>query len=137
MALSLIEQHQILSGDAKPSIGLQTMINLAATNYALEFRSNHKILSDEVNPKAMQYLSRMLRLCNQLQQSGTRAQVVASLEQVIVSKIAGLEFTYTQISKATDAQWEGFIEAQMESSFENVSGVWREERTAYAAAVSL
>ena len=136
MALTVFEQSEILSGNIGPSaLTFEQLIELIAVNYAVSFKTTYTIfdLDDELLSDAREYVSKIVRACNELARQEKRLNTVKSLKYILASLIAGSNYTYAQVSGASDDQWATFIEDQIDEALENYSGVLQHEKIAYNA----
>lgn len=132
MALTAIEQLQIVSGEIKPpSVLLVDLVHQVAFMYAKVFMDGYKVFDPVGNEVAASYLAKMTNFSNQV--FIDRQATFVNLQRIVVVILGVSEVTPTQIANGTDEQWETFVTDQMDESFEYASGSTKEEKTAYLA----
>lgn len=132
MALTTTEQISILNGTEKPpsGYGLRPLVKQTSVEYAKTLLGSYKLFDALAEPKASLYLQRLLNVVDAV--TGSRESTFASIEAILVS-LYGETGTIAAVQSATDAQWEGFLSANIERAFELASDVRRDEKTAYDA----
>lgn len=135
MALSLYEELTLLQevesdSGAGPSVKLSELIYRASVGYSLIFLSGTKDTSG--SELAAVYLSRITNLCNRINRKTDLGNTVDSLLKIFVS-IVGDDYTWAQVSGATDTQWASFVTSNISSVFEVAAGVNKQEADAYSA----
>jgi len=107
---------------------LDQVIRQAAVGEAAAFIATQKDTS--ADPVAEGYRGKMVRIARLLQERPGR--VTGELTRVFVAYL-GTQFTYAQVTNATEAQWVTVIENNVERVLEIVAGVTPAERAAYNA----
>ncbi len=130
MALTTTEQVSILNGNEAPpsGFGLRALVKQTSVEYAKTLLGSYKLFDGTTNLLAKTYLERLLNVVDAV--TGSRESTFASLEAMLVS-LYGETGTIGAVQTATDAQWEGFLDANIARAFELVSDVRQDEKTAY------
>lgn len=136
MAISALEQLQILDRKIGPSVILVDLVHQIAMGEGVKFHSNYKVfpIADAegvpINTDAQLYLTKVLGVISSVY--SINSQTVNSLTKLEVSLIGNDEsITWGQAQGATDAQWETFIADNMLRTFELLGRVLKSEKTAY------
>ncbi len=137
MALTVLEEMQILSGDEGPSVILLDLIHQSAVGEGVDFHINYKVfdtvdeLDEPINVEADSYLNKILSVIDKVYRIDNNT--VNSLVKLEVSLIGDSVVTWQQVQDATDEQWETFIVDNMLRTFELLGRVLKSEKTAYDA----
>lgn len=152
MALTYTEQQQVLNGDVKPpDMALQSLIGFIAVDYAIEFRANYKQFDtvdpqgDPINTDAQAYKNAIFALCGRVLnfERNRDGGLLNSFQRNFVALLARTQYTYSQITGASQSKWENFIKTGDPNSatgfagirliYETIANTTREGRTAYDA----
>lgn len=138
--LTYTQRKQIQEGEVGPDIPLSKLMVLVATDFAINFRESVKSFgtvdnTDPDNPVAInsdasQYKSRLMNLCNQIL-NADRGGLLNSFTRVFVTILGRTNYTYTQISGASQSQWESFLNDKILEIAEHMAGVSKEGKTEY------
>lgn len=129
MALTLIEQIKILRGVASPQeVSLSQLVEQSAVVKMLDFRENY--VDPTGNALAESYVNKMLSLYNGVYNISTN--LVSALSKIIIAIYAPTG-DYVTVEAAPDNAWATFIDNNMIEALEQISGITREEVTAYNA----
>lgn len=146
MALTVLEELQILNGTVGPDVILVDLVHQIAMGTGVEFHINYKVFpikdgeGEPINSEAQLYLNKILGVINRVYSIDN--QTVNSLTKLEVSLIGDSSVSWVDITgdpgppvvpPATDAQWETFIASNMLRTFELLGRVLKEEKTAYDA----
>ena len=130
MALTVIEQLKLLSGDASPdSTDLGSLVKACSFKYAKEFYDNLKDTTG--NNPATAYKNKILSDSRNVFNS--KQGLNENLIRIIVLIIGEVATNLAQIQNATDVQWEDFVYGQIDEAFEYIADVTEVEKTAYVA----
>lgn len=130
MALTVIEQLKLLSGDAKPdSTDLGSLVKACSFKYAKEFYDNLKDTTG--NNDATAYKNKLLTVSKNVFNS--QQGLNENLTKIIVLIIGEVATNIAQLQNATDEQWETFVYGQIDEAFEYIADVREVEKTAYNA----
>lgn len=131
MALTVLEELQILNHSVGPSVILEDLIHQIAMGEGIKFYIGYKVFDGTIEVLAQSYLDKLLGIIARVNQvdSGT----IKSLQKIIVSLIGDSTVTWQQVQDATDAQWETFITDNMLRTFELLGRVLKSEKTTYDA----
>ena len=143
MALSLEEQLLVQRLELKPTAVEDSLIELvhaSAINYSRDFSTTYKqfdTVDGEGNPqnqKANSYLTKMLSASQRAITSDSAGR--QALMVVMSSMIADVEIATPEvIEAATSAQWEAFIDSNIQRAFELFANVRIDEKAEYDAIV--
>ena len=130
MALTTTEQISILNGTEKPPslYGLDALVKQTAVDHSKTLLGSYKLFDGTTNQAAQRYLERLLNVVSWVNDG--RPSVLEALKATLVS-LYGESGTISAVQSANDAQWEGFLDANIARAFELVSDVRRDEKTAY------
>jgi hypothetical protein len=131
MALTVLEELQVLKGEVSPSVILLDLIHQVAVSEGITFHTTYKSFDGTVEVEAQLYLTKVLSVIGRVY--AIESNTVQSLQKLIVSLIGDSGSTFTQVQNATDAQWETFIKTNMLRTFELLGRVLKSEKTAYEA----
>ncbi len=140
MALTVLEEMQILKGTVGPSVSLLDLIHQSAVGEGVDFHINYKVFDTieivegeevPINVEANSYLNKILSVIDRVYRIDNRT--VNSLVKLEVSLIGDSTVTWQQVQEATDEQWETFIVDNMLRTFELLGRVLKSEKTAYDA----
>ena len=146
--LTYLERKQIQEGN-RPDIGLVKLIALIALDFAVDFRENCKQFetvdnTDPENPVAIntdanRYKQQMLNLCGRVINSDS--SLVNSALKLFITILGRTNYTYSQISEASETQWVNFIKTGNPANatgydgikliFEHIAGTSNEGKTEY------
>ncbi len=137
MALTVLEEMQILGGQEGPSVSLLDLIHQSAVGEGVDFHINYKVFDivdefdEPINVEANSYLTKILSVIDRVYRIDN--STVNSLVKLEVSLIGDSTVTFSQVQSATDEQWETFIVDNMLRTFELLGRVLKSEKTAYDA----
>ena len=137
MALTILEEMQILGGQEGPSVILLDLIHQSAVSEGVDFHITYKLFDivdefdEPINIEANSYLNKILSVIDRVYRIDN--STVNSLVKLEVSLIGDSAVTFAQVQSATDEQWETFIVANMLRTFELLGRVLKSEKTAYDA----
>lgn len=130
MALTIIEQLRLLSGDISPdSTDLGSLVKQCSFKYAKQFYDTLKDTSG--NAEATSYANKMIGVCKQVFKG--QEGLNDNIKRIIVLIIGEVATNVAQVEGANDAAWESFVYSQMDEAFEYLSDVRSAEKTAYNA----
>lgn len=128
MALTVIEQLKLLSGEESPgSTDLGSLVKQCSFKYAKEFYDNLKDTTG--NSDATAYKNKLLTVSKNTFNSQQRLN--ENLTRIIVLIIGEVSTDISQVQNATDPQWETFVYDQIDEAFEYIADVRAIEKTAY------
>src|SRR5690606_14345952 len=134
MALTITEQLQLIAGTVKPpSNHLGVLVHQTAVKFAVQFYDTYKSIDPSLTPLGQQYLNKMFGVSDRMFRKSDN--VIEQLTRIIVVIIGKQNVTLNQVTAANDELWEGFVFDQMDEAFEYLSGVKRDEKAAYTAAL--
>lgn len=134
MAFSLHNQLRIQSGDLKPTAVTDELIETAhasSINFARDFQVGYKDFVAEDKPLATKYLDKMLSATSKAITSDSAAKVAVMV--VMASLIADKDYTVAEIQGASESQWEGFVDDNMQTAVELFAKVRQDEKAEYDA----
>ena len=131
MAISVLEELQILNGTVGPNVILVDLVHQIAMGEGVEFHINYKVFDGEANPEAQLYLTKVLGVISSVY--SINSQTVNSLTKLEVSLIGNSSHDWAAIQAASDEDWEDFIADNMLRTFELLGRVLKSEQTAYDA----
>lgn len=131
MALTVLEEMQILDREIGPSVLLIDLVHQSAVGEGIEFNIGYKEFDGEANPEAQLYLDKILSVIGNVNRIDGRT--IDSLFKLIVALIGNSSVTYQQVVDAEDSDWETFIADNMLRTFELFGRVLKSEKTAYDA----
>lgn len=129
MAITVLEELQILKGTVGPGVLLIDLVHQIAMGEGVQFHIDYKIFDGGTNIEAQSYLDKVLGVINRVYDINN--QTVQSLQKLEVSLIGNSAVTWQQVQDATDEQWETFIIDNMLRTFELLGRVLKSEKTAY------
>lgn len=128
MALTIVEQLRLLSGDLSPdSTDLGNLVKQCSFKYAKQFYDTLKDTTD--NDDATSYANKMIGICKQVFKSNEGLN--HNIKRIVVLIIGEVATNVAQVEAANDAAWETFVYSQMDEAFEYLSDVRSNEKTAY------
>lgn len=130
MALTAIEQLKIIAGNPSPDeADLLSLIQQSATMLGVNFTINIKDTTG--NDPATAYKNKFNSVISRVFSQDTNA--ISSLRRILIVLLGNTSFTFAQVQNATDADWMAFVYANMDESFEFLSGITAEEKSSYLA----
>lgn len=128
MALTIIEQLRLLSGDLSPdSTDLGSLVKQCIFKYAKQFYDTLKDTAG--NADATSYANKMINISKQVFKGSDGLN--DNIKRVIVLIIGEVATNVAQVEGANDAAWETFVYSQIDEAFEYLSDVRSNEKTAY------
>ena len=132
MALSIIEEIQIIKGSYSPKLAtLSEIVEQSATGQIDDFYTNVKEIDEASAPLAAMYKTKMLGFISVV--ANQTSNYTMKIIRIVISNLAATAVTIADVNSATDDQWVDFVEAEMMHSLEILAGVLPEEKAQYDA----
>lgn len=141
MPLTAAQQQQILAGTIAPpevvegegpEILFKDLVKIELANEAADFIGNQKTIDATVEAQlpAYEYFAKYSNVLRLVLRGDTA--ILNGIYYLMVGKI-GAAATTEAITNATTAQWEAFVDVQLESCIEIIAGTTPTQRAAYQA----
>lgn len=137
MAITVLQELQILNGTVGPNVILRDLVHQIAMGEGVKFHLNYKVFptqdeaGEPINTEAQSYLNKVLGVISSVY--SINSQTVNSLTKLEVSLIGNSSHDWATIQAASDEDWETFITTNMLRTFELLGRVLKSEKTAYDA----
>lgn len=130
MALTIIEQLELVRGEVKPpsaNITIDALVHQSAYSKSKALYDNPKDTTG--NAEATAYLTKLYSVANRV--ISNDREVIKALTRMVITIIGNSEFTYAQVSSANDNDWASFILDQTDEAMEYVANIKKSEKEAY------
>ncbi len=129
MALTIIEQIKILKGEVSPTeVTLARLVEQPAITEVTTLLPTIKDFDATVLTDASRYRAKVREQMENIIGRPDGDSEVLSKALIAIYSVGG---DYSTVESATDAQWEGFIVANIMEAIETVAGVFAHEKTEY------